>query len=361
MDWGEIILTLVLDLILTVFFYLLVPVIFCIRKKPMTQKQIKKVIIINGVCVCLLFVILSGRVTAAVFLWSWVAKKIMERVLLVDDESDESKEIKQPEKTPSVAEQSKSEDFPPSQMTNSSIAVDKSIKKQHKAPDVNTKKNVPLWIAIVTMAVIIIGLITSIFIIATNKGENVSNEEPKTSNEVREIIYDWLVDNGKLESQSLLQYSEPRGTNGKYNVYMYGSDAKYQFAEIEFSRYLFNGKNYYLSAQLNITTCDDETADFIVSLQSYNNNAYCTIKYSVNLEKFRNNVPIDKEDVSCSNDAPSFSSLYTEAEKKESLTFVDEIDKVSYDLLLDLLEWIRDDFCVDTSLTMKDLGYKSYR
>lgn len=88
MNWGEIIVTLILDLILTVFFYLLVPVIFCIRKKSMTKKQIKKVVIINGVCVCLFFGILAGRVTAAVFLWSWVAKKIMERVLLVDDERD---------------------------------------------------------------------------------------------------------------------------------------------------------------------------------------------------------------------------------------------------------------------------------
>lgn len=88
MNWGEIILSLFLDLILTVFFYLFVPVVFCIRKKPMTQKQIKKVIIINGVCVCLLCGIIAGRVTAAVFLWSWVGKKIMERVLLVDDERD---------------------------------------------------------------------------------------------------------------------------------------------------------------------------------------------------------------------------------------------------------------------------------
>lgn len=88
MNWGEIILSLFLDLILTVFFYLLVPVIFCIRKKSMTKKQIKKVIIINGVCVCLFFGILAGRVTAAVFLWSWVGKKIMERVLLLEDDGN---------------------------------------------------------------------------------------------------------------------------------------------------------------------------------------------------------------------------------------------------------------------------------
>ena len=85
MDWGEIIQNLFFDLILTVFVYLLVPVIFCIRKKTMTQKQIKTVVIINGVCVCLLCGIIAGRVSGAVFLWSWVSKKIMEKVLLVDE------------------------------------------------------------------------------------------------------------------------------------------------------------------------------------------------------------------------------------------------------------------------------------
>lgn len=61
----------------------------------MTKKQIKKVIIINAIVVCLLINIIisaSGETptaSGAVFLWSWVGKKIMERVLL-EDEKDES-------------------------------------------------------------------------------------------------------------------------------------------------------------------------------------------------------------------------------------------------------------------------------
>jgi ribosomal protein L40E len=89
LDWGAIIITLLLDLILTVFFYLLVPVIFCIRKKSMTQKQIKKVIIINAICVALICGIIAGKITGAVFLWSWVGEKIMKRVLLIEDEANE--------------------------------------------------------------------------------------------------------------------------------------------------------------------------------------------------------------------------------------------------------------------------------
>ena len=92
MVWVEII----LDLILTVFCYLLVPVIFCIRHKPMTKKQINRVIWINGAILWLLFRIISIAINgepgtgASVFLWSWVGKKIMERVLLKDEENAHS-------------------------------------------------------------------------------------------------------------------------------------------------------------------------------------------------------------------------------------------------------------------------------
>ena len=82
---------LLLDLFVTVFLYLLVPVIFCLRKKPMTQKQIKKVIIINAICVWLLFQIIisasgGSGTSAAVFLWSWVGYSLMKKKLLITEE-----------------------------------------------------------------------------------------------------------------------------------------------------------------------------------------------------------------------------------------------------------------------------------
>lgn len=94
MDWG----TIILDIILTVFFYLLVPVIFCIRNKPMTKKQINKVIWINGAILWCIFRIISIAINgepgtgAAVFLWSWVGQKIMQRVLLKGEENEGTSE-----------------------------------------------------------------------------------------------------------------------------------------------------------------------------------------------------------------------------------------------------------------------------
>lgn len=97
MDWGAII----FDLVVTVFFYLLVPVIFCLLKKPMTKKQINKVIIINGAILWLIFRIISIEINgepgtgAAVFLWSWVGQKIMEKVLLkAEDNKQDDENVK---------------------------------------------------------------------------------------------------------------------------------------------------------------------------------------------------------------------------------------------------------------------------
>ena len=97
---------LILDIILTIFGYLLVPVIFCIRNKPMTKKQIKKVIIINAIVVWFVFQIIisaSGgtpNANASVFIWSWVGKKIMERVLLKDEENRDTVVEEKHEETP---------------------------------------------------------------------------------------------------------------------------------------------------------------------------------------------------------------------------------------------------------------------
>lgn len=91
MDWG----ILILDIIVTVFLYLLVPIICCIRHKPMTKKQIRRIIIANAIVVWLFFRILISALggeptsSAAVFLWSWVGHMIMKRVLLRDTESEE--------------------------------------------------------------------------------------------------------------------------------------------------------------------------------------------------------------------------------------------------------------------------------
>lgn len=89
MDIGFIL----LDLLITSFGYLALPIFFCIKKKKFTKEKIKKITIINSVCVCLLFIIiriaLGGEgASGAVFIWSIVGYKIMMNYILRNDEEE---------------------------------------------------------------------------------------------------------------------------------------------------------------------------------------------------------------------------------------------------------------------------------
>lgn len=87
----EFLLSLLMALLVTALAYLLIPIIFCITSKKFTESQIKKITIINGVVVWLIFAIIRinagiERTSFAVFLWSAIAYWLMQkRCLLVQD------------------------------------------------------------------------------------------------------------------------------------------------------------------------------------------------------------------------------------------------------------------------------------
>ena len=91
MDWKEILFLILCDLVITVLFYLLVPVIISLRHKPLTKKQIKRIVIINGIVVWFIFQIITLELTGeasksgAVFLWSAVASGILKKCCLSKD------------------------------------------------------------------------------------------------------------------------------------------------------------------------------------------------------------------------------------------------------------------------------------
>lgn len=75
------------SIFITAFAYLLVPIIFCIRKKKRTDKQIKKIVVLNGICVWMIFAIINinadvNRTSGAIFLWSAVAYFLMKKYCL---------------------------------------------------------------------------------------------------------------------------------------------------------------------------------------------------------------------------------------------------------------------------------------
>ena len=90
-----IILVIILDLFITAFSYLLVPVIFIIRGKKMARKQLWKISIINGCCVCFAFIILRAILEVkhsswAVALYTPIGHWIMSKYLWLPDNGDPS-------------------------------------------------------------------------------------------------------------------------------------------------------------------------------------------------------------------------------------------------------------------------------
>ena len=87
MDAGEILGSLVISIFATAFVYLLVPVIVLLRDKEYTEKQLKKIAIINAIAVWFICRILesvmldSSSTGASVFLWGWVGYMLLKRKL----------------------------------------------------------------------------------------------------------------------------------------------------------------------------------------------------------------------------------------------------------------------------------------
>lgn len=80
----DFLISVLLGVLITAVAYLLVPVILSVCVREFTSSQIRKIVIINGFCVWLIFTIIrieNGMVgnTAAVFLWSAVAYWLMNR------------------------------------------------------------------------------------------------------------------------------------------------------------------------------------------------------------------------------------------------------------------------------------------
>ena len=83
-----------LDFFITAIAYLLVPTIFCICRKKLKLSRIKLIVIVNGICVWLAFMIIRinagvDGTSAAVFLWSSVTYFLMKKhCLKISDDSE---------------------------------------------------------------------------------------------------------------------------------------------------------------------------------------------------------------------------------------------------------------------------------
>ena len=160
MNWGEIIKTLFLDLIITVFGYLLVPIIFCIRDYPLYEREIKKIITINAVCVCIVFTIIQSclgnvRPSGAVFLWSWVGYIIMKKRLYTRYYEKETKITPKTQNTPSNEQ--------PNIIANNN---DTPISPKEKITNAIASKRIAAVLSILLCVILYLSFLTTVF---TNK------------------------------------------------------------------------------------------------------------------------------------------------------------------------------------------------
>ncbi|MGI6029627.1 MAG: hypothetical protein ACOX81_09525 [Candidatus Heteroscillospira sp.] len=101
MDWSSLIASMAISLIITVFAYLFVPVILCLRGKKYKLSTIRKIVIINSLCVWLIFNVIRINAgddggEAGVILWSAVAYWLMKKKCLAEETEETAAERDDP-------------------------------------------------------------------------------------------------------------------------------------------------------------------------------------------------------------------------------------------------------------------------
>lgn len=209
----------------------------------------------------------------------------------------------------------------------------------------------------------IISLITALTILLTLAltVTGCKKEEPApeqmTPEQVYTILYEWLLENGKLEEGTKLIYwyqLEQKSICVKYDSAFDGS--------IHFTMYFPDYKSYELKLTYTISKeSTDDKQTYTVYLDSKTNRAYSFNSYSYDKEIFAKNSPVSSKSTVNSNNTGSFPTPYTEEEKQEGRKLSSMITDIHYDCLLTFLDWLSTDFCSDVGITLSDLGYKKYK
>ena len=84
---------LLLDLALTICIYLFVPILLLIMQKKYSRKVLKRIVIINGICGYIIFMVLFAIIGSsdipnvpAAFFWSYIGYAILKRRCITDND-----------------------------------------------------------------------------------------------------------------------------------------------------------------------------------------------------------------------------------------------------------------------------------
>ena len=192
---------------------------------------------------------------------------------------------------------------------------------------------------------------------------SITSCQPQESNhntpkQTYDIIYKWLLQEGTLKNGTELGYTYAKENTTIYVKYDSSSDNIISFI-MSFPDYDGNKMTLYYS----ISDKESNEKTYTVSLESRKNRAFARNSYSYSPSEFINKSPV-KSDIPYTNKGSFISTSstpYTEEEIQDGLNLCEKLNDIHYDAHLSFLDWLKDNFCPDLGLTIKDFGFLKYQ
>jgi hypothetical protein len=226
--------------------------------------------------------------------------------------------------------------------------------------------------------IIIISAVLLVAVIALVLCLSFACKKPKTLEEAHDILYEWLIDNGKLEGGTKLSYSSGSfilTADSSKNITVYYSKGRFDGFSTAYELPLFPFEE---KTEMKMT--------LTVPTHSYRRFVF---DVSFSPSSFKNNVPLSYDLVS----KPAYETIhmpdygtsyykdgkfYFELDPDKADEYYalkkhnEEIDnqtkkaeksatETSHAIIADILSWLESDICKSAGLTLSELGYKEYK
>lgn len=226
--------------------------------------------------------------------------------------------------------------------------------------------------------IIIISAVLLVAVIALVLCLSFACKKPKTLEEAHDILYDWLIDNGKLEGGTTLSYSSDDFTisaDSSENITLYYNKGRMI--------------GFLTTCELPLFSVEEKNAMRITLKDS--KNAYRQFVFDVFLypSSYKNNIPLSHKLVSKPyieryNIDDYGTSYYKDGkmhfeldpDKAEEYYAIVQYNKNienqtkeaektamenSHAFMAEILSWLESNICKSTGLTLSELGYKEYK
>lgn len=229
--------------------------------------------------------------------------------------------------------------------------------------------------------IIIISAVLLVAIIALVLCLSFACKKPKTLEEAHDILYDWLIDNGKLEGGTTLSYSS--------DDFTISADSS-ESITLYYNKGRMNG--FLTTCELPLFSVEEKNA-MRITLKKFAQGRVDSFVFNCNLSPstYRNNTPLSYEDVSLPTEISIYNASYGEYQQQSGslirkfVPYPDKADEFyrlkkyndnleneikqakksaidnSHAAIAEILSWLESNICKSTGLTLSELGYKEYK